>query len=122
MQVTYDRPPDHEGALIARLDGTLNALTSDELWESASQQTDEGTRFVVFDFTKVAMLTSAGIGILVRLYTRLNDREGGLAIYGCNPKIREIITIVMLDKILNVCDTEDQAWEAIKQALETAET
>lgn len=122
MQVTYDRPPDHDGALIIRLDGTLNALTADELWESVSQRIDEETRLFVVDFTKVIMLTSAGIGILVRLYTRLKDREGVLAIYGCNPKIREIITIVMLDKILNVCDTEDQAWEAIKQALETAAT
>ena len=122
MQVTYDRPPKHDGALIIRLGGTLNVLTADELWESASQQIDEETRFFVLDFTKVAMLTSAGIGILVRLYTRLKEREGGLAIYGCNPRIREIITIVMLDKILNVCDTEDQAWEAIKQALEIAAT
>ena len=122
MNVTYEKPTNLVGALTARLDGTLNALTADELWESASQRTDEGIRFVVFDLTKVTILTSAGIGVLVRLYTRLNDREGGLAIYGCNPRIREIITIVMLDKILNVCDTEDEAWEAIKQTLETAAT
>ena len=122
MNVTYEKLTNLVGALTARLDGTLNALTADELWESASQRTDEGIRFVVFDLTKVTILTSAGIGVLVRLYTRLNDREGGLAIYGCNPRIREIITIVMLDKILNVCDTEDEAWEAIKQTLETAAT
>ena len=38
MNVTYDRPPEHDGALIARLDGTLNALTADELWEAIASR------------------------------------------------------------------------------------
>ncbi len=114
MNITYEKPPEVEGALIARLDGSLNALTADQLWETASKQVDQGARIVVLDFTKITMLTSAGIGILVRLYTRLNDREGSLAVFGCSPKIREIIAIVMLEQILHVCNSEDQAWEATK--------
>lgn len=122
MQVNYEHPAERPGALIVHLDGTLNALTADQLWESISQKIEEEGRLVVFDFTEVSMLTSAGIGILVRLYTRLKDREGGLAVFGCSAKIREIIAIVMLEKILNVCDDEDQAWEAIKETPETATT
>lgn len=122
MKLTYDHPEERPSALVVHLDGTLNALTADQLWESASQQIDKGGRLIVFDFTEVSMLTSAGIGILVRLYTRLKDREGGLAVFGCSDKIRGIIAIVMLEKILNVCDDEDQAWEAIRETLETAAT
>ena len=122
MQVNYERPPGHPGALIARLSGAVNALEANQLWESVSQQLDDETRFVIFDFTKVTMLTSAGIGILVRLYTRLKDREGSLAIFGCSSKIREIFTIVMLDEVLKVSDSEDQAWDAIRETHETATT
>ncbi len=122
MHVTYETPTGREGALIAHLSGVFNADAAEQLWESASQLFDEETRFVVFDFTRVTILTSAGIGILVRLYTRLKVYEGGLAVFGCSSKVREIFTIVMLDAVLHVCDSEDQAWKAIKQALETAAT
>jgi anti-sigma B factor antagonist len=120
MQVNFEQSQGRPEVLIGRLSGAINALAADQLWESASQQVDQDAHFVVFDFTEVTMLTSAGIGILVRLYTRLKDRNGGLAVFGCSGKIREIFSIVMLDKVLKVCDSEDQAWEAIKQAHETA--
>lgn len=113
MQVIYEHPSEHPDSLVVHLDGSLNALTADELWESASRRIDDGETVVVFDFTKISMLTSAGIGILVRLYTRLNDREGSLAIFGCSSKIREIFTIVMLDGVLKVRDSEDEAWQAL---------
>ncbi len=110
MQVNFEHPPDRPGVLIVRLSGSVAALEADQLWESTAQQLDYETRFVVFDFTGVTMLTSAGIGILIRLYTRLKASGGGLAIFGCSARIREIFTIVMLDKVLKVCDTEAEAW------------
>ena len=122
MQVIYEDPSERPGSLVVHLDGSLNALTADQLWESVSLKIDDGESVFVFDFTRVTMLTSAGIGILVRLYTRLKDREGSLAIFGCSSKIREIFTIVMLDEVLKVCDSEDQAWDAIRETHETATT
>ena len=113
MHVTYETPPEREGALIARCAGALDALSADQLWESASQLIDEQNRLVVFDFSRLTMLTSAGLGILVRIYTRINGLDGGFAVFGCNAKIRDVISIVMLDKVFAVCDTEAEAWTAI---------
>lgn len=114
MHVTYETPTGREGALIAHLSGVFNADAAGQLWESASQLVNEETRFVVFDFTRVTILTSAGIGILIRLYTRLKFYKGGLAVFGCSSKILEIFTIVMVEEILNVRDTEAEAWAAIE--------
>jgi len=115
MHVTYENPPGREEALVAHLSGVFNVDAAGQLWESASQLVDEETRFVVFDFTRVTVLTSAGIGILIRLYTRLKGYEGGLAVFGCSSKIREIFTIVMVEEILKVRDTEAEAWDAIEE-------
>jgi len=114
MQVNFEHPPDRPGVVIARVSGSVTTLEADQLWESAAQQLEYETRFVVFDFTEVSMLTSAGIGILVRLYTRLKASEGGLAVFGCSARIREIFAIVMLDRVLKVCDNETEAWEALQ--------
>jgi anti-anti-sigma factor len=113
MHIAYDTPREIAGGLIIRLDGALNALTADQLWETASQLIGDDARYVVCDFTRVTMLTSAGLGILVRLYTRLQGLDGGLAIFGCNPKVRGVISIVMLDKVFPVRDTESEAWQAL---------
>ena len=114
MQVIFEKPEGRDNALVARLSGAVNALTAGELWELISGQLDDEIRFVVLDLTGVTMLTSNGIGILVRLYTRLNALEGGVAVYGCNSKIREIFTIVMLHEVLKVRDTEAEAWQALE--------
>lgn len=113
MHVTYETPAGREGALVAHLNGVFNADAAGQLWESASQLVDEETRFVVFDFTRVTILTSAGIGILIRLFTRLRGYGGGLAVYGCNSRIYEIFSIVMVQEILKVRDTEAEAWESL---------
>ncbi len=117
MHVSYESPPDVEGGLIIHLAGSLDVHGAAMLWETASQLVDQETRFIVVDFTKVSILTSAGIGILIRLFTRLKGYEGGLAVFGCGSKIREIFTIVMVDQILKVRDNEDQAWEAIERTV-----
>jgi anti-anti-sigma factor len=114
MKVTYERPHERPGALIARVRGRVDPAGAAMFWESASQLVDDETRFIVFDFSGVTMLTSAGLGILVRLYTRLRSHGGRLAIFGCIDKIREVIGIVMLTEVLKVCDTEDQAWAALE--------
>jgi len=113
MRVTFESPPGVEGGFIVHLAGCLDIHGATVVWETASQLVDDSTRFVVIDFTRVTMLTSAGIGMLVRLYTRVISIDGGLAIFGCNDKIREILTIVMVDRILKVCDSEAEAWQAL---------
>lgn len=114
MIATYERPTDHPGSLVVHLSGAFKALAADKLWDAISQQIDEETCRVVLDFTGVSLVASAGLGILVRLYTRLQGLGGGLAVYGCNEKIRGVIHIVMLTDLLNVCDTEADAWAAVE--------
>lgn len=113
MHVTYEPAHQLEGGVTAQLAGTFDANGASLLWQTASQRVNEQTRFVVFDFSNVTILTSAGIGTLVRLYTRLKGYGGGLAVFGCSEKVREIFAIVMLESILNVFDSEDQAWESL---------
>jgi anti-anti-sigma factor len=113
MKVNYENPPGRPASLIGHLEGAFDAGGATMLWESASQLVDEDNRFVVLDLTGVTIVASAGLGILVRLHTRLKGLGGGLAIYGCSPKIREIIDLVMLTSILKVSDSEAEAWQAL---------
>jgi anti-anti-sigma factor len=109
MKLNFEPIPNREDGLIVRLAGNLEINGATQLWEEVSAQAGEQTRYFVFDFSDVPIVTSAGIGTLVRLLVRLRGYGGTVAIYGCSDKIKEVFSIVMLQDILHVCDSEDEA-------------
>jgi len=113
MEFSYEPDPQIPGGLVVRLSGNLDISGAGKLWDDVSNRAGEETRFFIFDLTDVPIVTSAGIGTLVRFLVRLRGYGGAIAICGCSNKIREIFSIVMLDDILQVCDSEDEAREKL---------
>ncbi|MCJ7754424.1 MAG: STAS domain-containing protein [Thermoanaerobaculales bacterium] len=114
MQVVFEPDREIDDALIVRLQGAVDVITADRLWELASQRASASARFFLFDFSGVTILTSAGIGMLVRLLIRLRGQGGTLAVFGCNDHICDVFDIVLLKEILHVSASEDEAREKLK--------
>ena len=115
MNLNYEPDPQIAGGLVVRLSGNLDITGAAKLWDDVSNRAGEETRYFIFDFTDVPIVTSAGIGTLVRLLVRLRGYGGAVAICGCSDKIREVFSIVMLDDILQVCDSEEEAREELQR-------
>ena len=115
MKLTFEPDPKISDGLIVRLSGTLDVNGASQLWDDVSDRAGEERRFFIFDFTDVPIVTSAGIGTLVRLLVRLRGYSGAVAICGCSDKIREVFSIVMLEDLLQVCDSEEEAREKLAQ-------
>lgn len=115
MIVTFDTDSELEGSLVAHLEGTVDVNGAQEIWDSISKEVGDHPSPVMIDFSDVSILTSAGIGMMVRLFTRLKGLGGSLAVFGCSEKVREIFRIVMLEEILKVCDSREEALERLKK-------
>ena len=115
MKLSFEPDPAIPGVVVVRLSGNLDINGASRLWDDVSNRVGDETRFFIFDFTDVPIVTSAGIGTLVRLLVRLRGYSGAVAICGCSDKIREIFSIVMLDDILQVCGSEEEAREKLAQ-------
>jgi anti-anti-sigma factor len=109
MMVTCESDPTIANGLVVRLSGNLESNGAIQVWNDVSPRAGEDTRFFIFDFTDVPIVTSAGIGTLVRLFVRVRGYGGAIAICGCSDKIKEVFSIVMLQDILQVCDSEEEA-------------
>lgn len=109
MQLAFEADSGIEGALVVRLGGALEVNGAAKLWKMASAQANEENRFFLFDLSDANIVTSAGIGVLVRLLVRLRGFGGAITIYGCNDKICEVFRVVQLAEILQVCDSEEEA-------------
>jgi anti-anti-sigma factor len=114
MKLSYEPDPEIVGGLVVRLSGNLEINGATQLWDDVSARAGDDTRFFIFDFSDVPIVTSAGIGTLVRLLVRLRGYGGSVAIFGCSDKICDVFEIVMLRDILHVCDSEDEARARLK--------
>jgi anti-anti-sigma factor len=109
MKLTYEPDPLIADCFVVRLSGNLEVNGATQLWNEISTRAGEDTRFFIFDLADVPIVTSAGIGTLVRFLVRLRGYGGAVAICGCSDKVKDVFSIVMLRDILNVCDSEEEA-------------
>jgi len=57
---------------------------------------------LILDFCNVRFLSSAVLGLLIRISKRVYQREGQLRLCNINPKIYEIFKITRLTKIFDI--------------------
>jgi anti-sigma B factor antagonist len=63
---------------------------------------------LVLDFTNVKFLSSAVLGLLIRVSKKVYERDGQLRLCNINPKIYEIFKITRLTKVFDIYpDTEN---------------
>ncbi len=109
MKVNCRLDGANESIVVASVAGSFNADGTDRVWEAASSMLDEQHPSLVVDMSGVELMTSAGLGTLVRLHHRVQKLGGTIAIFGVNKRVRSVIEVVMLTEILNLSETFDEA-------------
>ena len=57
---------------------------------------------LVLDFSNVKFLSSAVLGLLIRISRKIYDSKGQFKLCGINPKIQEIFRITRLDRVFDI--------------------
>ena len=93
-------------------EATIATLTDEKILEESDIQALEGSLMpliesserinLVLDFCKVQFLTSAVLGLLIRVSKKVYESQGQLKLCGINKKILEIFKITRLDKIFEI--------------------
>ena len=89
-----------------------------ELQESLMSVIDSasGKIRLILDFGNVRFLSSAVLGLLIRVSKRIYEQEGQLRLCNINPKIYEIFKITRLTKIFDIHTDVESAAEDLSQA------
>jgi anti-sigma B factor antagonist len=66
---------------------------------------------LVLDFTNVKFLSSAVLGLLIRVSKKVYERDGQLRLCNINPKIYEIFKITRLTKVFEIYPDTESAIE-----------
>ena len=71
---------------------------------------------LILNFYNVRFLSSAVLGLLIRISKKVYERDGQLRLCGINPKIYEIFRITRLTKIFDIYQDVKSAAESLSTA------
>ena len=90
-----------EGTVLTiALEGRLDTTTSPDLEETLAASLD-GVTALVFDFTKLDYLSSAGLRVLLSAQKRMN-RQGSMKLVHVNDAVKEVFEITGFADFLTV--------------------
>ena len=89
-----------DATLTLALEGRLDTLPSSQL-DAEIQGKLDGITSLVFDFAKLAYISSAGLRILLAAQKIMN-KQGSMVIKNAGPEIREIFDVTGFSDILTL--------------------
>ena len=115
MRVTFGPDIELRRAVLAAATGHLDVEGATQLWDVISPQLTETKPSLLLDLSGVDWLTSAGVGALVRVLTRVQKHGGVMSIFGAASRVQSVLRIVALEAILNVRPTADEARARLRE-------
>jgi anti-sigma B factor antagonist len=93
---------------VKLLDDNSLRLLSQLIDQSAGT---EGVSTVIVDLSKVELLPSLGLGMLLQMSTKCKTRQQSLKLACVQPKVRQVFTITKLDRVFDLSDTVEAAMQ-----------
>ncbi|MEN6338181.1 MAG: STAS domain-containing protein [Phycisphaerales bacterium] len=93
--VTFDEENILEDQQIRKLERALMPVIRD------NQQ-----KRLVLNFAKVKFMSSAFLGLLVKIHKRVVEADGHLQLYNLDPKIQKVFEITQLVKVFDIVRSE----------------
>lgn len=85
-----------------------------ELQESVMSVIEQNERInLILDFCNVRFLSSAVLGLLIRVGKKIYERGGNLKLCNINPKIYEVFKITRLTKVFDICKDVESAAKSL---------
>lgn len=91
---------------------------TDKLQEKISQILDRDIYQIVIDLKNIDMITSLGIGGLIRGLRTAREKKGELKLSGVSASVRKVLDITKLNEIIDMYDTHDDAVKSFSEIVD----
>lgn len=82
------------------VDGRMDVHWSEHLAVAVREEMRQGSHHIRLDLSRVPYLSSAGIGVLVRLHQEFKSIQGSFAVVNCSPTAQKSLEITNLAELL----------------------
>ncbi len=102
--------------LIAELYGEMDHHASEKIRKDIDEMMQTyGAKHLIFDFERVNFMDSAGIGIILGRYRKLEPEGGRVLIVRCSQKIRTIMHMAGVFTVAGYMETVAEAVAYLEQ-------
>ena len=113
MEIIYENSGT---TLIAELFGEMDHHASEKVRRDIDEMMEQyETRNLIFDFSRVTFMDSAGIGVIIGRYKKLKPKDGMIFVSGCSQKIQYILNMAGIFSIVEYADTKKEAIELLQK-------
>ncbi|AVH67094.1 anti-anti-sigma factor [Nostoc sp. 'Peltigera membranacea cyanobiont' 213] len=96
-----------EQVKIIKLNGNLNATTSQEFRQNITDILEGSPRIVLVDFKDVTFMDSSGLGALVLAFKTLRAADTKLVLCSINEQVRILFELTNMDKVFEIFPNQD---------------
>lgn len=97
--------------ISGRLDGGADNMA---LLSAVKECARAGEREIVVDMGRVRLITSTGLGVLMRARNRLERDQGTLHLCSLTPRSQELLYITQTRPLFAVHETRDEAVDGVR--------
>lgn len=106
---TYINTEFTDGVLVATvLDPTVSDYEADAIYHDVTSHAAEARWRVVLDVSRIELLTSAGIGMLIRLLKACREKHGRFVIAGLSKEIHGLLKTTRVDRLFDFQPTVEK--------------
>ncbi|MEM8855694.1 MAG: STAS domain-containing protein [Pseudomonadota bacterium] len=98
---------------VLSVSGRVDSANAKELETEVVQAVEAGTARMVFNFSDLDYISSAGLRVVLIAGKRLKAAGGGMALYGLNPTIKDVFEISGFMSLFEVKADRDAAIAAV---------
>jgi len=95
--------------IIHVLERRIFLQVTDRFREELLSEVDKGLKYLVIDLSKVSVMNSAGLGVLLQVRDKFVKSFGHLILAGLQPIIQDIFTRMKLDSFFEICTDYNEA-------------
>ncbi|RIJ42432.1 STAS domain-containing protein [Pontibacter oryzae] len=104
---------EHAQGVILRISGELDANTAIAADDSLNHAMAKPVRFLLIDCRSLRYVSSAGLGVFLSAFYACQQKEINMVFFGLQPKIKNVFSILGLERIMHCVDTEKEALQSV---------
>lgn len=112
MDLTVEKDSSY---LIVGLDGQFDLHTAKRFKTKLMRYVNKGSRNIVLDLGEIDFIDSSGIGAILSIYKKIEQKSGELVIINLSPPLKRIFELSGVLNIINLYSSRDEALKKLQR-------
>ena len=100
---------DGSSVALVELKGSIDGSTVKKFESEALGLYEKGVKFVILNFAQIGYMNSTGLGILVKVLDKFQEKDGDVKLVRVPPKVADLFEMLGISSILTIHKSVDEA-------------